>query len=143
MSAYGNWAAGYTAMGHTVIYSTDPGNQGLYALETVLHEVQHTRAVGGPGRDALYRAFEEAGTEVPDNLWHALIFETAGTFVQTVAEVEGLPEHVPYWVRENFEAFRGWKDVVLLVRSRWPSLVMGGIPGESAFATLAVAFGEE
>ena len=143
VAAYANWAAGYTAMGHTVIYSTDQGNQGLYALETILHEVQHARAVGGPGRDALHRAFEEAGTEVPDNLWHALIFETAGTFVKTVAELDGLPEHVPYWVREKFEAFRGWKDVVPVVRSCWPSLVTGDIPRETAFATLAVAFGEE
>ncbi|HEY5565605.1 MAG TPA: hypothetical protein VIL33_08440 [Rhodothermia bacterium] len=59
------------------------------------------------------------------------------------AAVEGLPEHVPYWVRENFEVFRGWKDVVPLVRSRWPSLVTGDIPRETAFATLAAAFGEE
>lgn len=123
VSAYANWASGYTATGHTVVSSTDSGNQGLYALETLLHEVQHTRAVGGPGRETLYGVFEKAGRAVPQNLWHALIFETAGTFVQSVAEEEGLPEHTPYWVREHFGGIPGWQPVIPVVEKHWPPVL--------------------
>lgn len=141
VSAYANWAAGYTATGHTVIYSTDPGNQGLYALETVLHEVQHTRAVGGPGRESLYATFEEAGVEVPENLWHALIFQTAGQFVQAVAVWEGLPEHTPYWIRENFEGFRGWRSVISLAKAQWSPVVAGSARAEDGFDALVESVG--
>ena len=107
VSAYANARAGYTAIGHTVMFSTDPGNQGLYAFEMLLHEVQHTRDVAPTARQELAHAFEAVAVEQPGNLWHALIFATAGAFAQWVALDEALPAHTPYWIREGFEDLQG------------------------------------
>jgi hypothetical protein len=134
VSAYANARAGYTEPrdGHIVIYSTDAGNQGLYGLETLLHEIEHASTIGAPGRTALEHAFERAGVAMPDNLWHGVIFGTAGAFVQTVAEREGLPGHEPYWLREGFGSLRGWAPVVRAVTAEWTPVVRRGrAPGEA------------
>ena len=48
VTAYPNYRAGYTTSeGHIVMFSTDPGNQNLYSLEMLLHEVQHAEAIEG------------------------------------------------------------------------------------------------
>lgn len=125
VSAYANQRAGYTAEGHIVIYSTDDGNQHLYGLETVVHEVQHTSEVGRSARERLRQAFDAAGVEPPPNLWHAVIFATAGEFVRAAAEAEGLPAHTPYFIREGFDSFRGWSTAVHAVQLYWLPVVRG------------------
>lgn len=140
VSAYANSRAGYTtADGHAVIYATDRGNQGLHALETVLHEVQHAETVGGSIEGALARAFEPAGIKPPDNLWHALIFATAGEFVASVASQERMPPHTPYWIKEGFETLDGWSALVPIVREHWLPAVRGETSSAEALAGLARA----
>ena len=141
VSAYANPRGGYTAEGHLVLHSRDPGSRDLHALEIVLHEVQHTRAIGSRGRLALSGAFEEAGVELPFNLWHGVIFGTAGAFVQSVAEEEGLPRHTPYWIREGFEGFRGWSEVVPPVQELWVPVVRGASTKDEGVAALVEHFG--
>jgi hypothetical protein len=139
-SAYANSAAGYTTFeGHVVIYSTDAGNQDLYALETVFHEIQHAGAIGGSITGALGRAFEAAGVEVPANLWHALIFATAGEFVRSTVASERRPEYVPYWIKEGFESLDGWITLVPAVRQHWLPVVRGETSREEGLAALARA----
>jgi hypothetical protein len=138
-SAYANQRGGYTQInGHVVVYSTDRGVQDLYALEILFHEVQHARRVGGSVFGSLERAF--AGARVPDNLWHALIFATAGAFTEEVAEREGLPGHVHYWIREGFAGFPGWGDIVPRVNEHWLPAVRGVASADSAYAALARSF---
>ena len=139
-SPYANPRAGYTAERHIVIYSTDAGNQELYGLETLLPEVQHTPQVGSAAREALARAFELAGTQEPQNLWHAVIFATAGAFLQSVALQEGRPEHVPYWIREGFQTFQGWSAVVSAAREHWLPVVRGEASKDEGFAALVSRF---
>ncbi|MGD2069087.1 MAG: hypothetical protein PVI57_10480 [Gemmatimonadota bacterium] len=141
VSAYANFAAGYTALGHVVIYSTDPGNQGLYALETLLHEIQHTREMSSVVRGELAEAFEAVGSDVPRNLWHAMIFATAGEFVRIVAEEEGLPPHTPYWTRGGFGDLGGWAEVVPAANRRWLPVVRGEASRGDALAALAADLG--
>jgi hypothetical protein len=57
--------------------------------------------------------------------WHGIIFATAGAFVVSVAEREGLPAHEPYWLRERFEQLQGWRDVVAATREDWLPVVRG------------------
>jgi hypothetical protein len=141
VSAYANPRAGYTTTeGHIVIYSTDPGNQDLYGLETLFHEIQHASAVGGSISDDLARAFKVAGTRLSENLWHALIFATAGEFTQSVARSEGLPVHTPYWIKEGFESLEGWSTLVPVVRQHWLPVVRGEASKEQGLAALARAF---
>lgn len=137
ISAYANFRAGYTAMGHTVIFASDEGNQGLYGLETLLHEVQHTREVGGLARRQLRESFETAGKEVPANLWHAMIFITAGAFVQSISESSDLPEHQPYWIREGFHEFESWKAVMQAASEHWLPVLNDGELAREGFDRLA------
>jgi hypothetical protein len=140
VSAYANARAGYTAEGHTVIYSTDAGNQGLYGVETLFHEVQHTREVGSTARGELAAVFDAAGIGQPDNLWHSLIFATAGAFVRSIAAQEGLPAHEPYWIREGFQRLQGWGALVPLVGQYWLPVVRGSASKEEGFAALVRSF---
>lgn len=138
VSAYANGRAAYTTSeGHIVIYSTDPFIQDLYALETVLHEVQHAEAVGGTLADDLDRAFKSAGGTPPPNLSHGLIFATAGAFTQTVAEYEGLPPHTPYWIRAGLDQVDGWKELIPTVDELWPPVVRGKRSKDETLAALA------
>jgi hypothetical protein len=140
VSAYANPRAGYTAGPHIVIYSTDAGNQELYGLETLLHEAQHVPEIGSAARAALAGAFERAGREVPENLWHALIFATAGEFVRSVAAQERLPAHLPYWIREGFPRLRGWSAVVPAAQEDWLPVVRGETSPERGFEALVGRF---
>jgi hypothetical protein len=128
VTAYPNYRAGYTTReGHIVMFSTDPGNQDLYALEMVLHEVQHAEPIAGTTPTAIAEAVEAADTQVPGNLWHAIIFATAGEFVRSIAESEGNADYTPYWIREGFENLDGWKELVRPVSAHWLPVVRGEV----------------
>jgi hypothetical protein len=69
VSAYFNSRAGYTALeGHIVMYSTDPASQDLYALEMLLHEVQHAESISDPAiaPSVLAPAFDAAVSKQPE-----------------------------------------------------------------------------
>jgi hypothetical protein len=140
-SAYANGIAGYTTReGHVVVYSTDPGVQDLYALEIILHEIQHATAIEGSTPDTLARAFKAAGVEVPANLTHALIFATAGEFVRSIAAGEGRPRYEPYWIREGFETIDGWSHLVAPVNQHWLPIVRGETSRDEGLTALAESF---
>jgi hypothetical protein len=144
VSAYANARAGYTepAAGHIVIYSTDAGNQGLYGLETLVHEVQHARSVGSRARREFKKAFDSARVPEPENLWHGVIFSTAGEFVGSVARQEKLPEHQPYWIREGFDRLQGWRAIVPATGEDWLPVVRATASREQGFTALARRFGK-
>jgi hypothetical protein len=142
VSAYFNSRAGYTSIdGHIVMYSSDPASQNLYALEMLLHEVQHTRFVSDriASFEALAPAFQAAGAKQPENLWHALLFATAGEYVRSVSLAERRPEHKPYWIEQGFEKREGWSDLVPLVQKYWLPVVRGESSTPDAIAALARA----
>jgi hypothetical protein len=124
------------------MYSTDPASQDLYALEMLFHEVQHADLIGGRAvtSDALAPAFQAAGTKQPDNLWHALIFATAGEFVRLLAADEQSPEHTPYWIKQGFERQDGWKQLIPAIQKYWLPVIRGESSKEEAIAALARTF---
>jgi hypothetical protein len=137
VTAYPNYRAGYTTNeGHIVMFSTDPGNQNLYALEMVLHEVQHAEAIESTTPTAIATAFEAAGTKAPGNLSHAIIFATAGEFVRSIASREGHAGYTPYWIRERFESLNGWKELVRPVSEQWLPVVRGEVSRVEALNAL-------
>lgn len=90
LAGYAGWAGAYSTGDNLLIVSSqDTGNAGLLGLETLFHEAAHqwdeTTAT------ALKSAAATAGTTVPPNLSHALIFFTAGAAVRAVE-----PAHRPY-----------------------------------------------
>jgi hypothetical protein len=142
VSAYANPAAGYTepGNGHIVIFSTDAGNQGLHGLETIFHEIQHAAVIGSSGREGLRQAFRDASAKEPENLWHGIIFTTAGAFVGTVAERERLRTHEPYWIKEGIPKLRGWSGLLPATSADWLPVVRGDASPRAAFAALAKRF---
>jgi hypothetical protein len=59
---------------------TDERHQGPAALESIFHEAGH--ALIFPPHRELRTALEEAGKPGHDDLWHALLFFTAGEVVK-------------------------------------------------------------
>lgn len=140
VTAYPNYRAGYTTReGHIIVFSTDPGSQNLYALETLLHEVQHADAIAGTTPTAVENAFEAAGAKAPGNLWHAIIFATAGEFVRSIAAGEGNAGYTPYWIKEGFQNLDGWKELVGPVSEYWLPVVRGEVSRVDGLNALARA----
>jgi hypothetical protein len=140
VTAYPNYRAGYTTReGHIMVFSTDPGNQNLYSLETLLHEVQHAEAIAGTTPLAVDKAFEAVGAKAPGNLWHAMIFATAGEFVRSIAVSEGTADYRPYWIKEGFETLEGWKALVMPVSESWSPVVRGEVSRIDGLSALARA----
>ena len=97
MCAYANWAGAYSTSGRLIVMaSTDAGIAGDEGLETIFHEAMHQ------WDDAMIPKLQEAAqrlhAEIPRNLFHSLIFYTAG-----YATAHVIPGHHPYadalWTR--------------------------------------------
>ena len=101
VTAYADWAGGYTITepGHITISSTNAGNAGLYAFETLFHEASHT--LDAALADSLQAAFRAAGKRWPRDPTHPIIFYTAGEITRRVVS----PDHVPY-----AEQYGLWKN---------------------------------
>ena len=71
---------------HVMISSSDPGYQGLAALEMLFHEASH-------GVDDLFQQVRQAASErnvsVPPQLWHAVLFYTAGELTTRELKAHG------------------------------------------------------
>jgi hypothetical protein len=76
-----------TAPTHVMISSSDPGYQGLAALEMLFHEASH-------GVDDLFQQVRQAASEqtvsVPPQLWHGVLFYTAGELTTRELKAHGI-----------------------------------------------------
>lgn len=144
ISAYANWQGAYTSLrpDHTVLSSTDPGNQGLHGVEILFHEAGHQLALFEPNREGIRRAFEAAGGAAPANLWHAVIFETVGWAVQRVAQEEGVGPYLPYAESGTLRTLRGWSELWPALDAHWVPFLEGAGTREEALEGLARWFGE-
>jgi hypothetical protein len=97
MCAYANWAGAYSTSGRLIVMaSTDDGMVGSEGLETVFHEAMHQ------WDDTMIPRLQEAAqrlhADIPRDLFHSLIFYTAG-----YATARVVPGHHPYadplWAR--------------------------------------------
>jgi hypothetical protein len=97
MCAYANWAGAYSTAGRLIVVSsTDDGVTGSQGLETIFHEAMHQ------WDDAMIPRLREIGerlhVDYPHDLFHSLIFYTAG-----YATARVVPGHKPYadalWAR--------------------------------------------
>jgi hypothetical protein len=95
--AYANWAGAYSTSGRLIVMaSSDEGMAGSEGLETVFHEAMHQwdDTMIPRLRDTAQRLH----ADIPRDLFHSLIFYTAGYAVSQV-----VPGHRPYadplWAR--------------------------------------------
>lgn len=108
----------------------------------MFHEASHIAGLVRPFRAQLDRAFEAAGGEAPDRLWHDMIFYTTGEIVRLVLESRGQPGYRHYGATSGVYA-RGerWAAQLPAFREHWrPFLLSGaGDPGARRRALEGVA----
>lgn len=137
---YSNWAGAYTTgtPPHIVISSTDPDQQDFHALESVFHEVSHIEQIEGPLHALLAQGFAKHGGAPPEDLWHVLIFYTAGELTNEALRSQGLPEIVPFAERNGmYRRFRGWNGYREALDHSWKEFLAGKIDRETAIDRIA------
>jgi hypothetical protein len=113
------------------------------ALEIVFHEASHTiGARNDPMQQALARAAEKLGTEIPRDLWHVVLFYTTGQVVRAALEAGGEPGYVPYVDAHDLWAGR-WGRFREAVEATWPAYLAGKRSLEAAAVDLLRALKEE
>jgi len=125
------------------IASGDPRNRGLASLEILFHEASH--ALAGGVRDAIAKECRARNKPIPRDLWHALLFYTAGEVVRHALEesraagagpAEG--EYTPYARREGLYA-RGWENYLRLFERHWQPYLDGKLEFDRAVARIVSA----
>ncbi len=145
LGAYSTEAAAGPAP-HVVVSSRDASYAGPASVEMVFHEAGHSDKLIGAASGPLRAAVEAAGaTGAPRDLWHALLFYTAGELAREALTAAGVPDYRPYaeanglWPRA-----RGWAAARDAFEAHWrPYLATGGGAGrDQALAAVARALAE-
>jgi hypothetical protein len=136
-----NWPGGYTSEAergthpHTVISSGRPDYRGLAGLEMVFHESLHA----GPFdtvQAALDAEFARHNAKDEVQLWHAVLFYTAGEIVREVLSADGVAFQ-PYEYAPGGPFTRGrWARVEATVRKYWLPYMQGKIDMRKAVAQM-------
>ncbi|EZH73026.1 hypothetical protein ATO12_18595 [Aquimarina atlantica] len=76
-------------------------------VETLFHEASHTVIKGRKGAiaESINSVSEKLKVEPPKNLWHAILFYTAGKVSQEAFLEQGINEYTLYMDRENVFSF--------------------------------------
>jgi pimeloyl-ACP methyl ester carboxylesterase len=107
---------------HVTLSSVDPREHGDFGLETLFHEASHgwdQKLIDGVAQAAAHR-----GRPTPENLWHAILFYTAGDATRSALAAGGNPNYVPYAVR-NGVYDRGWQDYRRAIERAWQPYLDG------------------
>ena len=137
---YANWAGAYTTLGPGdnvhITMSTDQGNQGFSALEILFHEASHSMV--GPNNGAVAQAIaRECKTEhkpIPNGLWHAIIFYTAGEFTKRDLREYGVTDYTPYGYRGLYA--RAWPNLQRPLELYWQPYLDGSVDFDKAISNL-------
>lgn len=129
---YAGWSGAYTTLApdRLTIASGDPRNQGMSALEILLHEASH--AIVAPLRAALDRELAAQGKQARD-LWHAALFFSVGDVVR-----RGVPGYVPYADRLGLYA-RAWPAYRAALGRAWAPYLAGRASFAAAVHDLVAA----
>jgi hypothetical protein len=117
---------------HVTISSCLPSYAGAAALEMIFHEASHV-LVGGVEAKLADEA-RRRGWEAPRDLWHALLFYTAGEVVRRRVD----PSYLPYATQNEL---RMVLDVEPALRSAWQPYLDGAVGRDAAIAALIEAVG--
>jgi len=83
----------------TTLSGTDPGYQGLAALEMLFHEASHQW--GRRLQTAIAAASETHHKTVPPQLWHAVLFYNAGELTRRTLAEDGISDYVEYATKQG------------------------------------------
>ena len=135
---FGAYTVGDSELVHCVISSTDPGSQGFAALESLMHEPAHgivAPTSGALGAD-LVKATGEVNRKIPYNLWHGLLFYTAGELTRRALARRGV-EYEPLIYRGMFtRQFVGLQEPF---EAHWRAYLDGNETREEAIRQIVLA----
>ncbi len=139
---FGAYTVGDAESVHCVIQSNDPASQGYSALESLMHEPAHgivEPAAGALGAD-LVKAAAELNRKIPYNLWHALLFYTAGDLTRRALASRGV-DYKPliYWGGFFERQFAGFKEPL---ETYWRAYLDGKQTREEAIRQIVLATGK-
>jgi len=128
---------GYTTDGprgtsaHTVIEAANPEYQGDMAFEMLFHEASHAEAIGGVLIAAINAAAFRLRLAAPRDLWHVVIFYTAGELARRALGRSGDAHYLPYADRYKVYS-RGWLTLRAAVERNWQPYLNGKTTFEAA-----------
>lgn len=121
---------------HITIASRDPGYQGLHALEMVFHESSHSDI------SSLFTRVQQAATAqqvtVPRQLWHGVLFFTAGELTKRELAAHGIA-YTPYADEALYTALcgPGCRDKIA---EHWMTRIDGKRSVADALSALVASF---
>jgi hypothetical protein len=136
ISAYAPFVGYASQRGAIVIHSTDALNAGLGGVETIFHELQHTRAISATFAARFEEASRRSAESLTAEIGHALIYATAGEVTRRIALLEEAPDHAPFWVRQDFERLPMWAELLPAIEVHWLPAVRGDRPVDEALDDL-------
>jgi hypothetical protein len=86
---------------HTQASAGSSRNTGDAALELLFHEATHAAPVEGHIQSMIQEECARQKSQVPENLWHAMIMFTSGAVARQELAKSGNGEYVPYAYRYN------------------------------------------
>ena len=136
---FGAYTVGDAESVHCVIQSNDPASQGYSALESLMHEPAHgivEAEAGAIGAD-LASAARKLNLKPRHNLWHALLFFTAGDLTRRALAPRGV-DYKPliYWGGFFDRQFAGFKEPL---ETYWRAYLEGTMPRAEAMEKILLA----
>ena len=138
---YAGALGAYSTRGRITIGSADVSYRMPQAVEMLFHEASHVAGVQSPLDATIEAAFR--GREVPENLWHDMIFFTAGAATRIVFAERGQPGYRHYGELGVYLRGERWRVQLPLLEQHWRPYVESGSgdAAERAKALAAIADG--
>ena len=140
VSVYTHVLGAYTTDGpHLTITSREESYQKYWALEMVYHELSHDERMIGAVSDALRQTFGALDQRPPRDLWHVILFHSAGELTRQTLARDGI-DYVPYgerwglWTRN-----RRWGALRQQVVAHWQPYLEGQTDRATAIEALTAA----
>lgn len=121
--------------GHTVIEAANPEYQGDMAFEMLFHEASHANAIGGRMFDAIRAEGTRQRLTPPPDLFHVVVFYTAGELARRTLGKVGDAHYLPYAYRYDLYT-RGWQPLRDAAIRYWQPHLDGRTTFEEAIAAL-------
>ena len=135
---FGAYTIGDGELAHAVIQSQDnPGGEGFYALESLLHEPSHVLVgptSGAIGED-IARVTKETGIRPYSYLWHAILFYTSGELTRRALARRGVHDYKPI-VLQMYD--RGFRDFRQALETHWQAYLDGKVSREAAIRQIVI-----
>jgi hypothetical protein len=128
----------FSVNNHITISSSDPGYRGYAALEMVFHEASHGLELFDALVDPLNRTASEQKVVVPPQLWHAVVFYTAGELTRRELKAHAI-DYTPYADTQLYDNMcsAGCRDKIA---TRWMPYLDGKVSRAQALTELVAAF---